>query len=216
MILTCSSCLTQFTIDPQLLAPGGRTVRCARCKHQWLAMPPLITLPDAEAAEGFSEKLAPVPADEALASKLLNAGKNAVRNAVIAGILTALILLAPFFFWRYSTLAAQMPSAAEMARADRPVKQEKTIVLDGTPSPRIVQEGGRNLLKIEGTLLNRDDVKRKMPKLVAQGLDATGKVVKEWEIPLKASELEPGQHYPFNFSTPFAEQGVVDIAFHFM
>ncbi len=35
MIVSCPACQTQFNVDPALLGPGGRKVRCAKCAHQW-------------------------------------------------------------------------------------------------------------------------------------------------------------------------------------
>jgi predicted Zn finger-like uncharacterized protein len=40
MIVTCSSCSTRYLVDPSQLGSGGRTVRCAKCSHSWLQMPP--------------------------------------------------------------------------------------------------------------------------------------------------------------------------------
>ena len=35
MILTCPACATQYTVKDGAIPPGGRTVRCAACKHKW-------------------------------------------------------------------------------------------------------------------------------------------------------------------------------------
>ncbi|MEO0412546.1 MAG: zinc-ribbon domain-containing protein [Pseudomonadota bacterium] len=40
LILTCENCSSRFLVDPQLLQPRGRRVRCARCKFIWFQAPP--------------------------------------------------------------------------------------------------------------------------------------------------------------------------------
>ncbi|MEM6681436.1 MAG: DUF3426 domain-containing protein [Pseudomonadota bacterium] len=39
MIVTCENCSSRFVVDPQVLMPSGRRVRCARCKHIWFQTP---------------------------------------------------------------------------------------------------------------------------------------------------------------------------------
>jgi len=39
MNIVCPNCTTFFAIDPARLGPAGRMVRCARCKHVWMARP---------------------------------------------------------------------------------------------------------------------------------------------------------------------------------
>lgn len=39
MILECPSCENRYLVDPRALGKAGRTVRCAKCKHQWFAEP---------------------------------------------------------------------------------------------------------------------------------------------------------------------------------
>lgn len=34
-MIVCPSCATSYMIDPTTFGPGGRTVRCARCRHSW-------------------------------------------------------------------------------------------------------------------------------------------------------------------------------------
>ena len=37
MLIVCPSCATSYMIDPASVGPGGRTVRCARCRTTWFA-----------------------------------------------------------------------------------------------------------------------------------------------------------------------------------
>jgi len=37
MHIVCPHCTTSYAINPATLGPGGRTVRCSRCKETWLA-----------------------------------------------------------------------------------------------------------------------------------------------------------------------------------
>lgn len=210
MILACPSCATRFAIDPQILGAAGRTVRCARCKQQWFVKPPLITLPadmPASAQPEESPMVAVMPPPVAVMAQAQETGiARARRNAVLAALFCAVMLALPIFTWRMMDLSK---SAAL-------IMEQKSIVLDGTPITQLSQEDGHNVLKIDGAIVNNAVTPRKMPKLRAQGLNATGRTVKEWMIPIPQDELEPGQRLPFSFTTPFSEQGVVDIAFQFM
>lgn len=35
MILTCPECKSRYVVNPTALMPSGRTVRCAKCSHNW-------------------------------------------------------------------------------------------------------------------------------------------------------------------------------------
>jgi len=39
MILTCPACASRFMVDAAALGEDGRKVRCAKCHHQWFAVP---------------------------------------------------------------------------------------------------------------------------------------------------------------------------------
>ncbi|WP_417459789.1 zinc-ribbon domain-containing protein [Kordiimonas sp.] len=42
MILVCPSCEAKFKVPDGAIPPDGRTVRCAKCKHSWRALPDQI------------------------------------------------------------------------------------------------------------------------------------------------------------------------------
>ncbi|MBY0428995.1 MAG: zinc-ribbon domain-containing protein [Alphaproteobacteria bacterium] len=290
MILSCPSCAAQFNINPQALGEAGRTVRCGKCKHQWHATAPLITLQadDLNGAKtsgvskaapasppesaGISEKSVgqhaiagstepaaqepPVkapPVKEALAKSsfkqtsyaqaamddedaLLSSMSSlpsyssemapiARRNAIIAAVLLASLLSIPIFMLNHGA----SPEQSSVVKTDdkkpeeiKPVekveakKEDREIILDGTPTTLLKEEVGSTILSIEGALINKTQKVLPVPILQAQALNAKGKVVKEWIIPIPNKEMNPGERQPFSYSMPFSEQGVVDIAFHFL
>ncbi|MBT5187285.1 MAG: DUF3426 domain-containing protein [Kordiimonadaceae bacterium] len=40
MILTCPECKSRYVVNPNALMPNGRTVRCAKCSHNWFESKP--------------------------------------------------------------------------------------------------------------------------------------------------------------------------------
>ncbi len=56
MIILCPECRGKFRIDPSALGAGGRTVRCGKCAHTWLQVPPD---PEAEIVRGDGTNPAP-------------------------------------------------------------------------------------------------------------------------------------------------------------
>jgi len=257
LILSCPSCAAQFNVDPHALGEAGRTVRCGKCKHQWHATRPLITMPaDDLTYTAREEKAAGVstaaPEAEGIAQNsieqsnvtqsnftratftqaAMNEEDNmaslpafssdvapiAKRNAVIAAILLASLLSIPIFMANQPAPAEQTAPKTEQAEHKKPdvKKEDKEIVLDGTPTTLLKEEQGRTILSIEGVLMNKTDKTLSVPVLQAQALNAKGKVVKEWIIPIITKEMDPGQRQSFSYSMPFSEQGVVDIAFHFL
>lgn len=240
-------------------------MRCGKCKHQWHATPPLITLPadditltkrsekpddasDVAVTAGIAQNsisgstvseppkssFTQTTFDEEEAMSALPAFSSdmapiAKRNAIIAAVLLASLLSIPLFMINHGgDKAPEQPSEhtsetashgeeakSTLAKAELK-KEEREIILDGTPTTLLKEEVGRTILSIEGALINKTNKTLPVPVLQAQALNAKGKVVKEWIIPIGPKEMDPGQRQPFSYSMPFAEQGVVDIAFHFL
>lgn len=59
MVITCPACSTRFSLSDSAIGPNGRTVKCSRCGHSWLQMPP-----DSEFATPVPPPLPPSPAPD--------------------------------------------------------------------------------------------------------------------------------------------------------
>jgi predicted Zn finger-like uncharacterized protein len=59
MIVSCPACTARFVVDPALLGPHGRMVRCARCRETWHAEPTSEDLAHmVQPSEAFPEPVA--------------------------------------------------------------------------------------------------------------------------------------------------------------
>ena len=66
MLIVCPNCATSYMIDPASVGPGGRTVRCARCRTTWFAgvpknAPDVSAFVDSVIAEAEAQSSAPPP-----------------------------------------------------------------------------------------------------------------------------------------------------------
>ncbi len=96
MRLTCPACTAAYDVPDAAVGPAGRQMRCSRCGHQWLAMPPgLAALPEppAEPPPGPQPAIpAPEPEAEPLvaqAAERLVEAAPAARPAAGPALLVA-------------------------------------------------------------------------------------------------------------------------------
>jgi predicted Zn finger-like uncharacterized protein len=208
MILSCPSCSSRFLVDPRAIGPMGRQVRCGKCKHEWQATAPLITM--AADVQPIPRKVRPIPPGSSLPVLTKNDGSVPPWRSAAFGIVAALLVMMPLFTLKLGPYFAN-PNSFKIEK-----RVMQAIALEGQPVTRLRQEEGRPVLDIEGAIINRSPKLAKVPTLKASALNARGVVVREWTIPLTAIQLEAGQKLPFSFSTPLPDQGVEDVAFHLL
>jgi predicted Zn finger-like uncharacterized protein len=121
MRIVCPACETAYDVPDTVLAPG-RTLRCARCRSEWV--PVAMPVEEADAgqapvAQPVLEAAAPdrVPAPIVpVASSYVSDGAAGPRVAVIAGWLVSLLLLGGM---GYAAVAWRQPIAHAWPPAGR-------------------------------------------------------------------------------------------------
>lgn len=209
MILTCPSCSTAFVVSPQAIGPNGRKVRCSKCKHEWKAEAPLVAqaAPDIQSAP---KEVKPVPPGSGLPVSAPPLPPIPLWRNVGLAAAAGLLVMMPFLALK---LAPYLSPPHTVMQAE---ERAGDVMLEGIPATTLSQKEGRTVLEIDGTLVNKSGKRQLVPVVKASALNARGHVVKEWTIPLSATQLEAGQRLPFTFSTPLADQGIEDISFKLM
>src|SRR3569623_1785101 len=62
MIIACTACATRYVVPDCAIGGGGRTVRCAKCRHSWYQEGPEGAVPAEPAAAAAPPPPAPEPA----------------------------------------------------------------------------------------------------------------------------------------------------------
>lgn len=182
MILSCPKCAARYAVDTDQIPPGGRTVRCATCRHKWRARredaesgPWDGGLPDPAGEEDFPEVAdldipdptpsEPVPdafpdVDPVLLSRP-RGGKSQKRTgppplliwAAVAAVLALLALAAAVF--RNPIVRLWPKTAAVYAAVGVSVNGLGLVIEDVRLSPAV--QNGQAILGISGRIRNERD-----------------------------------------------------------
>ena len=191
MILQCRQCRYRYYVPDTAIAPPGRTVRCANCKHSWFegAKTPEQALADMEqlledinrAPKPEARPLAPGANLPVHRRKTVSPG---LRYGVIAAAI-ATLLLSIFSAW--PGLFGQPPSIG-LALVEVALSKLET---DDEKKPRYA---------ISGKIINTSDAPLPLPVLRITLVDKEGNTLQPWEDrSAKGTLLQPGEEMPFNF-----------------
>ena len=216
MILSCSACSTRFLVDPALLGPEGRRVRCAKCGHQWKQTPAEDLAEDL--AEDAAEDAATAPLADAVedaAPPPLEAGPRAIptgsdlpafprkptrRSAAVGWVALAAAVIAVLgggtvardeivAFW---PPAAQLYELAGLEIESLPFGLEFRNLKNSERT-----EDGVKVLIIEGEVKNISKFTYEVPKLRAALRDAEQDEIENWIFSAVQARLLPGESAPF-------------------
>ncbi len=219
MILECPACNAQFSVPANQVPPGGRTVRCSRCKNQWHAYAPAdmpIVAKPVEIAPPEAEPQA-VPMDDDFLSRVELAmaqqeasqktfKKNAKTTEIkpprsarpfkiavpcIAAAWAALALITYYPSWANAPIASSIYSAFGNTPSDGLVFSDVTM-------QREKGEAGTKFI-LAGSIRNYSSATRTVPTVRVSLRSKANESIWGREYPVKA-ELKAGEVYPFRIT----------------
>ncbi len=231
MKLVCPSCSSSFVVDSSALGAEGRTVRCGRCRHSWLAKPepeeePVLELhsPVEEPEEDPTPRLAEFDAERRRSREARRSTRQPMRRRSSAGgwvlfVLVVAAIVIGAVFGRHQVMAwvpeteklytlvglAGKPPAVEAPEIQLRLQEitSSRQDLDGEPS-----------LVVEGQIVNPTDQPQDVPPLVATLYDPQGTELKRWTFAVDVDVLPPGGRVAFQTSTDNPpNQGNLNLSF---
>ena len=209
MITTCPNCETRYNIDPELLAPNGRIVRCVRCGHTWTERPP----GDVPASVGAL----PVPDvdGDIGASVLQETGRSGRRGAAEAqrgsigqivgwsALAAVIVLIVGGGWFGRDWIVVQWPPAAGFYSVVGLSVGQVGVGLDirnVTSTQQI--ENNRPTLVVVGEIVNNSGEARPVPMLRGSLLDVRKREIFSWTFSAAQNELAPTQMTAFDTQVP--------------
>jgi len=185
MLIQCSQCQARYAVPDQSIGVGGRTVRCARCKHSWFvghpAQAPLA--PPAPVIE--SNKPKPIPPGSNLPvikRKPVAVGVKASTFGTLAAAIALLLLwLMPQTYGYPRSTGFGLAEVNMLSRYD-----------DAHPDSK------KPIYEISGKILNTTEQTLEVPILRITLLDAEGTALQYWDFSETGATLEGGKTIPFS------------------
>lgn len=218
MILSCPACSTRYLIDPALLGPDGRVVRCAKCAHQWVGKPQpdqlepepdIVSFTRKEAVTESAPNYGPEPETEPEAvstgAKLPALAKPPARHgrAVAWSLLVLLIGVFSGGIFAREHVIELWPSTARLyERLGLSQPSYESVLSVRNAKSNYQAEDGKQVLVVQGEVLNISTTPQTVPKLRAS-LRENGREVQSEIFQAAQSRLLPGE--VASFVTRFRE-----------
>jgi len=223
MILECPACRAQFSVAASQVPPGGRVVRCSRCKNQWhavaqadepVAVEQMIRPLEVAPAEPEPEA---VPMDDDFMSRveLAMAQQEASHKPFKKPIKSTLVnptrsakpfkIAVPFIaaLWAAMALITYYPSLANSALTSSiysafGIAPADGLVFSDVTMQREKSEAGTKFI-LAGSIRNYSSALRTVPTVRVSLRNKADKAIWGREYPVNAS-LKAGEVYPFRIT----------------
>lgn len=199
MILECTSCHTRFLVPDTAIPPGGRTVRCGKCAHQWHVdsiMEP-APLPEPDMAVPEPEMPAPMVADTtasvpAVKRRHLRTKPFKIVAPVLALVWAAVAFMAYFPHWQTAPVLSGIYRTLGIESTDG-------LVFADVHMEKSVGSGGKTQFILAGSIVNHAATSRAVPSVRVKLKTGDGKTVWSREYAVNVT-LKAGEVYPFRIA----------------
>lgn len=194
MNITCPQCGTRYNLTAAQIGPQGRTLKCAKCQHQWFVEP----LQDDHHPAADPDVPPPLPPQNNIGlDELAYVGQNPAwwrkfGRSLMLWLLLAILLLGGALAYTLWLLmeSAEDTDPSEPAPITSPQPQN-LVISDIT---RDIQEDGLLvILRFSGTITNTGDTQQRLPELRLQLLDAKGIELDFWPAETAKPALDAGE-----------------------
>lgn len=215
MILECPECHNRHLIPDHAIGPGGRTVRCANCRHGWFqkvaegAGPPIADSAASESVDALAElppiEPLPDPFPEPVAENDdADADTQPPRPSrdrwwrwAAAAIAAALLTIAAAGIVLWTTAPGVLQRLGVPVDGPAGSRQSPLRLVDN-PIERRDLTNGSELFAVSGKVLNPSGARQRVPNIRADLRDATGRIVFSWMITPERRTIAPGSAIDFN------------------
>ena len=210
MIIKCSDCSTRYLIDPKILGPTGRLVRCAKCSHSWHENPP-----DQHSFPRLEPEVPEIPVSEPIrAPRPIPKGSNlpvvapnrarselmgwAILAAVVAMVITGGVVLRGWISeaWPPSgKLYAMLGFDTEPQGGEENAAREPLAFVDVNSAMENIDDS--NVLVMRGEIVNPTSRTLAVPAIKAIMLNEGLVPIFEWSFKLSQTEIAAGSSIDF-------------------
>jgi predicted Zn finger-like uncharacterized protein len=209
MFVTCPNCGTRFQLEPDVLTPQGRRLRCVKCSHSWTERPasagrPVAT-PEPDEVPDFgverprrpprpAQRRRPPPPRRRAAGPGIG---NLIGWGAFAAVL--LVIVVGVLFGRNQVLAV-FPAATTFYEAIglvEPPGAGLSVKIVKTDSR---QEGATVILELTGEVANPSAERKAIPPMRVTLLRGR-RELQTWPFRAPVDHIDPGQTVTFVAST---------------
>jgi predicted Zn finger-like uncharacterized protein len=227
MILTCDNCHARYIVPAHAIGSGGRRVRCAHCRHEWVqpededdgsGVDFSSVLAD---VEPIPESVRPMAEGSSVPSLMTDPHPADTTAARIAGYAAAacviLALLAATIPLRSNIVSLWPPAAGFYAllHLETPMPG-RGLVFDHVQAKSGVSAEGVRIIRLDGRIINLRSVPVKVPAIGASLKLADGKELDRWIVPRTEEVLKAQGDMTFSTSYPLPKGAVKDATVGFV
>lgn len=200
MIIVCDKCNTKYFLDPQLLLPNGKNVKCVQCGYIWFEK-------NDDHIESANIELEPIPHGASL--PVIVKLKSSLWIRLLPTILSLMIIFSAAMLYRGS-IVNHLPVTSYI------YDSLGFTTINGLRFEKIELLRGDSFLNINGEILNGSKSSRVMPNVIFTVTDEYGNKLSETIIRSSGSKIAPGDSLPIHkriFALPQgAKRLVVDMS----